>query len=151
MTEGFPRVWVFFYGTFMNVGVLADHGVTASETVPARVGGFELTIRPRVNLVASDRWCVYGGLVAVTHEDLARIYSGLDERFGVTYLSEAVLAETRDGALRPALCYVAQHMAAGPADGAYVRHLAACVRGLRLPEWYAMHVESFAPVEGETA
>lgn len=150
MTAGFRRVRVFFYGTFMNVGVLAEHGVTAGEAVPARVGGFELTIRPRVNLIASDRSCGYGGLVAVTHDDLARIYSGLEERFGLTYLPEAVLAETLDGALRPALCYIAPHMAAGPADGAYVKHLAVCVRGLGLPEWYALHVESFGPLEGDT-
>jgi hypothetical protein len=151
MSTEFRRVWVFFYGTFMNVGVLAEHGVIVSEAVPARVSGFELTIRPRVNLIASHRSCVYGGLVAVTHDDLARIYSGLEERFGLTYLPEAVLAETLDGALRPALCYIAPHMAAGPADGAFVRHLAACVRGLALPEWYALHVESFGPMEGETA
>lgn len=141
-----PRV--FFYGLFMEVHVLAEHGVIASESVPARVSGFELTIRPRVNLAPADRSCAYGGLVAVAHKDLARIYTALEERFGVTYLPEAVLAETLDGALRPALCYVAPNMKAGPADPAFVGQLASCVRRMALPEWYAIHVESFAWTKG---
>jgi len=150
MSTGMQRVWVFFYGTFIDIDVLAEHGAAASEAVSAKVGGFELTIGPRVNLIVSDRSCVYGGLVAVTHEDLARIYAGLEERFGVTYLPEAVLAETLDGMVRPALCYIAAHMTAGPADQAYVGQLAECVRALGLPEWYAAHVESFGPTEGKT-
>lgn len=136
------RVWVFFYGTFMNTAVLAEYGVIADESFPAKVSGFELTIRPRVNLVASDRFSVYGGLVKVTHDDLARIYSGLTSAFGITYHPEAVLAETTHAAHIPALCYIAQEMEDAPPDASYVRQLAACARKLRLPEWYALHIES---------
>lgn len=141
MSTESKRVWVFFYGTFMNIEVLAEYGVIAGESLPAKVPGFELTIRPRVNLVASDRSCVYGGLVKVTHDDLARIYSGLTSAFGITYHPEAVLAETLHGAYIPALCYIAQKMEDAPPDGAYVRQLAACARKLGLPEWYALHIE----------
>jgi Gamma-glutamyl cyclotransferase, AIG2-like len=143
MTTNRKKVWVFFYGTFMNVRVLAEHGVTVSQSIPARLSGVELMIRPRVNLVVSDRSCAYGGLVSITHEDLAQLYRDLADRFGLTYVPEAVLAETRDGLVRPALCYFADEMPEAAADPGYVRQLAQCVRDLGHPEWYALHVESF--------
>lgn len=145
------RVWVFFYGTFMSPGVLIEHGVTPGRTVPARLNGFELHIRPRGNLTRSDRWCAYGVITEVTHEDLARLYSDLEERFGLKYLPEPVLAEALDGTVRPALCYIAPHMDDAPATSDYVGQLAEAVRAAGLPEWYAELVESFGPEkEGST-
>lgn len=138
------RVWIFFYGTFMSPRVLAEQGVSAGVVVPARLNGYALTICPRVNLARSDRSCVYGALAALTHTDLSTIYSNLEERFGLTYLPEAVVAETLDGSLRPALCYLAPHMIEGDAEPAYIHQLAECVRELGLPDWYADFVESFA-------
>jgi hypothetical protein len=56
---------VFFYGTFMLAEVLAERGVTAGPVIPARLAGYELTIRPRVNLIRKpDAW-VFGSVVAV--------------------------------------------------------------------------------------
>jgi hypothetical protein len=145
MSEVSSKVWVFFYGTFMSPDVLAEHGVIVDEALPARLAGFELTVRPRVNLIRSDRSSAYGALVRVMHKDLAGIYAGLRENFGLIYEPEAVLAETLDGRLRPALCYLTQWTDGSAADPSYVKRLAECVRELGLPEWYALHVESFTP------
>lgn len=135
----------------MSPGVLIEHGVTPGRTVPARLNGFELHIRPRGNLTRSDRWCAYGVITEVTHEDLARLYSDLEERFGLKYLPEPVLAEALDGTVRPALCYIAPHMDDAPATSDYVGQLAEAVRAAGLPEWYAELVESFGPEkEGST-
>jgi hypothetical protein len=136
------QVWVFFYGTFMNPAVMKDYGVTVGAVSPAQLVGFDLTIRPRPNLVRCERTSVFGSLMLVTHTDLATIYSDLERRFGIKYLPEAVLATTLDGALRPALCYVAADMTDAPADPAFVNQLARCVRTMGLPDWYAAHVES---------
>jgi gamma-glutamyl AIG2-like cyclotransferase len=141
------RIWVFFYGAFMSPAVLLDYGVTPGRIVPARLNGYELSIRPRGNLARSDRSCVYGVIADVTHEDLARLYSDLEERLGLKYLPEPVLAETLDGTFRPALCYIAPHMDDGVATSDYVGQLAEAVRAAGLPEWYAKFVESFAPQE----
>jgi hypothetical protein len=119
--------------------------VIVDAVLPARLVGFELSVRPRVNLTRSDRSSAYGALVAVTHEDLAGIYAGLRENFGLIYQPEAVLAETLDGGLRPALCYITQGTGGSVADAGYVKRLAECVRALGLPEWYALHIESFGP------
>jgi hypothetical protein len=142
MTTSQPRVWVFFYGTIMNPAVMKDFGVTANEVVPAKLAGFDITIRPRPNLIRSEQMSVFGSLIAMTHEDLTAIYSGLEKNFRVRYLPEAVLATTLDGALRPALCYLAPHMSDAPPQPAFVKQLAECVRTMGLPEWYAAHVES---------
>jgi gamma-glutamyl AIG2-like cyclotransferase len=142
-TQG--HIWVFFYGTFMNRDVLINHGVTPTSIVPARLNGFELYIRPRVNLARSDRWCAYGVITEVTHEDLARLYSELERSFGLKYFPEPVLTEAFDGTVRPALCYLAPHMDDAPATKEYVNELAEAVRAAGLPEWYAELVESFGP------
>lgn len=136
-------IWVFFYGTIMNPAVMNDFGVTAGAVSPAKLAGFDLTIRPRPNLVRSERTHVFGSLMLVTHADLVTIYSHLERHFGVHYLPEAVLATTLDGTLRPALCYTVADMADAPADPAFVAQLAQCVRTMGHPEWYVSHVESF--------
>jgi len=142
MTPAVP-IHVFFYGTFMLARVVAEHGVTVGPVIPARVAGFELTIRPRVNLVRkADAW-VFGSVVAVAHADLDALYGDLAERFELTYRPEAVVAITETGALLPALCYIAPAMSAAAPDPSYVAELAECVRSLGHPEWYARHVESF--------
>jgi Gamma-glutamyl cyclotransferase, AIG2-like len=142
-----PAIWAFFYGTIMNPAVMKDFGVTATEVSPAKLTGFDLIIRPRPNLVRSERAIVFGSLMAVTHEDLSTIYSGLEKNFGIKYVPEAVLAMTRDGLFRPSICYIVPHMLDSAPDPAFVKQLAQCVRTMGHPDWYADHVESFsAPI-----
>jgi hypothetical protein len=148
MTAPQPLVWVFFYGTIMNPSAMKDLGAIANEVVPAKLAGFDITIRPRPNLVHSERASVFGSLITVTHDDLATIYSALEKNFGLKYLPEAVLASTLDGALRPALCYIAPDMADAAPDSKFVKQLAQCIRIMGLPEWYAAHVESLAEDTG---
>lgn len=141
---------VFFYGTTMNPEAMKGFGVTVADAWPAKLPGFELVIRPRPNLVPSDRGVVFGSLMAVTHEDLTTLYSGLEKSFGIKYLPEAVLVVGRDGFLVPALCYVVPRLPDAAPDPAFIKQLAYCVRLMGHPEWYAAHVESFgAPVTGE--
>lgn len=148
MSETQRRISVFFYGTFMSPRVLGEFGVVPAEVLPARLSGFELRVCPRVDVRPAERSSVYGALASITHEEAARLYTHLEESFGLKYLPEPVLAETLDGAYRPALCYTAPHMDDAPADQAYINQLADCVRELGLPEWYAAHVESFGPERG---
>jgi hypothetical protein len=143
MTTPRPAIWTFFYGTTMNPAVMKDFGVTA-DVCPAKLPGFDLVIRPRPNLIRSDRAVVFGSLMAVTHDDLTTIYSGLEKNFGIKYLPEAVLATTQDGFVLPALCYIVPHLPDSAPDPAFVKQLAQCVRSMGHPEWYAAHVESFS-------
>ena len=139
-------VSVFFYGTFMNPKVLAAYGIAAGEVLLAKLTDFELCIRPRVNLVASKGSVVYGSVARITPDDLDKIYSDLEKRYGLKYLPEPVLAEMLAGPtkIQPALCYIASYMPAAAPAPEYVKELADCARALNLPESYALHIESFA-------
>ena len=139
--------WVFFYGTTMKPEAMKGFGVTVVDACPAKLPGFELVVRPRPNLARSDRAVVFGSLMAVTHDDLTTLYSGLEKTFGIRYVPEAVLAMRRDGSVLPALCYLVPQLPDAPPDPAFIKQLAECVRSMGHPEWYAAHVESFsAPI-----
>src|SRR3954464_15957342 len=115
-----PTVWTFFYGSYINVGVLGEVDLLPKEWEVARLSGFDIVIRPRANLVRSERDCVFGIVATATHQDLSRLYAHAKDVLGETYLPEAVVVETASGALRPALCYLCHDMSPRPAEAAYV-------------------------------
>jgi hypothetical protein len=136
------RVRIFFYGTFMDASVLKGQGINSPAVIPARISGYELYMRPRVNLIRADRSFVYGSIAQLTHDEITKLYAGLEERFNLKYLPEAVLAETLDGNFRPVLCYIAPQMEESPPDSEYIRQMGAAARAAGLPEWYAVYLES---------
>ena len=101
-----PTIWVFFYGSYINMDVLREVEYTPEKWEVASLAGFDICIRPRANLVRSDQHSVYGILATGTHAELGRLYVHAKDVLGETYLPEAVLAETLDGKWNPALCYV---------------------------------------------
>jgi hypothetical protein len=66
MTE--PRVWTFFYGSYINFEVLREVDYLPEQWKVARLTGLDIRIRPRANLVRSDRHLVYGILTFVSKE-----------------------------------------------------------------------------------
>src|SRR5262245_46782172 len=86
----------------MDVEVLRQSGVTPANPRHAYVAEFELRIGQRATLVPSPGARAYGMLIALTHEELARLYSapGLEH-----YRPEAILAQPIEGTAVPALCY----------------------------------------------
>jgi hypothetical protein len=138
-----PKVWVFFYGSYINLDVLAEVELYPEQREVARLPGFDLRIAPRANLVRSDRDSVYGLLATATHRELARLYAHAHEVLGETYLPEAVLVETLDGRWRPAMTYLCHEMVPRPAEFAYVERIASPARSLGFPDWYVARIESF--------
>ncbi len=137
------NVWVFFYGTFMSAKILREYGITCEATIPAKLNGNELSIRPRVNLKKNDSCVSYGGLAHISHQDISRLYSDLNDKFGITYYPYPVIAELADGSLKPALCYISFDIRDSLADLEYVNELARCATGLEAPEAYIGHIKSF--------
>lgn len=68
------KVWVFFYGTFMSAKILRQYGLDCEKSYPAKISGYSLTIRPRVNLLKRSESTSYGGLALVKHSELASLY-----------------------------------------------------------------------------
>ena len=143
MTE--PKVWVLFYGSFINLDVLRGTGLAPDRVEVARLGGFDIVIRPLANLVRSDQHSVYGILVTATHAELGRLYDYARDKLGGTYLPEAVLAET-SGTWRPALCYIAPQMEPGTPSNDYVDRIVVPARQHGFPPWYLARLEAFRPV-----
>ena len=141
MTE--PRVWVFFYGSYMNFDVLQEVGLVPERWESARLDGFDIRIQPRANVVPSDQHCVYGIVATATHEELARLYAHAQDVLGEVYLPQAVLVRTLAGLWRPALCYVCPEMPPRPPDNAYVARIVEPARDFGFPKWYVARLESF--------
>jgi hypothetical protein len=143
MTE--PKVWTFFYGSYINPGVLREVNYVPQEWEVACLPGFDITIRPRANLTRSDQHSVYGILATGAHGELIRLYAHAKDVLGETYLPEAVLAATRDGKYRPAMCYICPAMDPRPATNDYIDRIVAPAREYGFPPWYIQRLESFRP------
>jgi hypothetical protein len=139
-----PKVWVFFYGSYINFDVLKEAGLVPSEWEVARLPGFDIRIAPRANLVRSDRDTVWGINATATHAELDHLYTAHAKGvLGETYLPEAVLTTTADGKLRPSMTYISPHMIARAAEGAYVERIAASAKNFGFPSWYLERIEGF--------
>jgi hypothetical protein len=144
-----PKVWVFFYGSYMNLDVLREVQLAPDRWEVARLSGFDVRIAPRANLVRSPADSVYGILATATHDELARLYAHARDVLGETYLPEPVLAEALDGGqLRPALCYLAPAMAPAPAAPDYLARILGPARDLGFPAWYLDRLASFSSSDG---
>lgn len=141
MTE--RRVWVFFYGLFMDSEVLRKYGLEPEGWRVAKLPGYDMQIASRGNLVPSDRHAVYGILVAATHEELARLYDKSNTTLPTQYFPEAVLVEASDGDRVPALCYVAPPAEGGAVDTEYVNALVGLARRFGFPQWYVERLDGF--------
>jgi cation transport regulator ChaC len=136
-------VWVFFYGSYINFDVLREVSLVPGQWEVARLSGFDIRIEPRANLVRSERDCVYGIVATATHQELSRLYAHAKDVLGETYLPEAVLVETLDGKLRPALCYIATAMEARPAAADYIERIVRPAKEFGFPAWYVERLQSF--------
>jgi hypothetical protein len=143
MTE--PRVWVFFYGSYMNFEVLREVDLAPAQWEVAVVSGFDIRIQPRANLVPSAEHRVYGIMATATHSELGRLYAHAKDVLGETYLPQAVLAETTAGTIRPALCYIAPQMEPRPATADYVERIVKPARQFGFPDWYLQRLQRFRP------
>lgn len=135
------EVTVFFYGGLMNPRMLARVGMNPAHRENATLAGFELTIRPYVNLRACETGTAFGQLMRVRHEDLERVYAQLKAR----YLPFPVLALGADARHVPALCYIAGEMPDAVADRDHVMLLLESAQQLAFPHWYLERIRGFLP------
>ena len=109
-----------------------------------RLLGFDIQIRPRANLVRSDRDSVYGIATTASHPELARLYAHARDVLGEVYLPEAVLVQLPSGLWRACLCYICPEMAPRPAELAYVGRIVEAAREFGFPTWYIDRLEKFS-------
>jgi hypothetical protein len=138
------RIWVFFYGSNINLDVLKAAGLVPAEWEVARAPGFDIRIAPTANLVRSDQHTVWRINAMATHSELAGLYTHyVQGTLGQTYLPEAILTITAEGKLRPAMTYISHDMAPGSVDSAYLDRITLPARQLGFPLWYLEKLEAF--------
>jgi hypothetical protein len=138
-----PKVTAFFYGSYMSLDVLKEVDLVPDRVEVARLQGFDIRIRPLANLVRSDEHSVYGILAAATHRELDRLYAHARDVLGGVYLPHPVVAQTLDGKLIPALCYIATTMESGSASNEYIDRILNPAKEHGFPVWYIKRLESF--------
>lgn len=134
------RIAAFFYGSFIRKEVMALAGFQPTRIEVAKLSGYDIAFDPHANIFRSDPHAVCGILVHPTHDELHRMYS----RDGVgVFLPEAVIVETSDQGLQPAMCYMPPARGTQPPDAAYVERLLEAARQHGFPAWYLDRLQSF--------
>lgn len=136
------RIAAFFYGSFIRRDVLAAGGFHPETVEVAQLNGHDITFDPHANVFRSSPHAVCGILVYPSHEELNRLYS--KDGVGV-FLPEAVVVETGDRRLVPALCYLPPARRDAPPDIAYVERIVAAGREHGFPAWYLDRLQAFLP------
>ena len=77
-----------------------------------------------------------------THDELERLYG---EDWVHAYLPEAVVVSIQDGALHPALCYIASAGTGEAPFENYMDHIIEPARELGFPPWYIERLERLKP------
>ena len=128
------RIDTFFYGLFMDAGLLRSSGIDPANPRKAYVENYALRVGDRATLVPSVGARAHGMLMALTHLELERLYGapGLD-----LYRAEAALARQPDAAPVAALCYnVPVGPRAGLRNSSYAVRLQETLRNLGFPAEY---------------
>ena len=140
MPQTQKRIAAFFYGSFIRRDVMALGGFHPETVEVAKLNGYDITFDPHANIFRSGQHAVCGVLVYPSHEELNKLYS----RDGVgVFLPEAVVVETSNNRMLPAICYMPPGRNDKPADLAYVELIIKAGRGHGFPEWYVSRLEEF--------
>jgi hypothetical protein len=124
---------VFFYGLFMDEGLLATKGIEPSEVKIGFVDGYDLRIGERATLVRRPDSRAYGAMMEIAANEAAELYA---EESVADYLPEPVIVELSDGTQVEATCYnLPSDKVAGTNDD-YAESLLVVATNLGLPESY---------------
>jgi hypothetical protein len=133
-THVIPRtVDVFFYGLFMDMGLLQQRGLHLSHPQVASLYGYDIVIGDRATLIPRAEVRVYGIVTGLIFADIDTLYAEPSVR---EYRPEAVLVTREDGRQVPALCYTLPQVADAPRNTTYAVRLLALAKTLAFPEVY---------------
>jgi hypothetical protein len=138
LNEG-RRIDIFFYGLFMDEGLLRKKGLRPANRRLATVDNHELRIADRATLVPASGSQVEGVIFSLTHSELEALYADPSVN---AYRPEAVLAQLTDDSRIPALCYnlPAPDSAAGR-DPEYAARLRALAANIGLSAGYVASIQ----------
>ena len=124
---------VFFYGLFMDEGLLAKKGIVPSDAVVGYVDGFSLRIGERATLLRFAGTRAYGVMMEISSVEVKNLYS---ESSVADYVPEPVTVQLVDGSQVEASCYILPGDKITGTNKGYAEALLDVAKELDLPESY---------------
>ena len=141
-----PKIWVFFFGAYINFSVLREVDLIPEEFRVATLSGYRLNIEPTATLSREPGSTVWGIMATATHEELRRLYVEHAKIFlGGDYFPRAVTVTDLNDNIIPALCYICDDMKAVPAGAEYIEQIARPAEEYGFPKDYVKMIRSFGP------
>ena len=126
-------VAVFFYGLFMDESLIRSKGIQPLRTAFGFVDGYRLRIGARATLEVEASGRVYGVLMSISREELAKLYS---YDTVADYVPEKVSVTLANGATESAVCYLLPPGKLQGTNSAYADSLLQLATRLGFPEDY---------------
>ena len=139
---------VFFYGLFMDEGLLEGKGVKPANVRLGFVDGYRLRIGKRATLEHRPGCRAYGVVMEIARREAAELYA---EASVADYLPEAVVVELMDGTRCAATCY---NLPADKVTGTnkdYAVSLLAVASELGLPDSYLDEIRRASVDDGTSS
>ena len=124
---------VFFYGLFMDEGLLEAKGVKPQRARVGFVTGYKLRIGERATLVPAPGARAYGIVMTLERKAVDVLYR---EESVADYRPEPVTVELIEGERVSAVCYNLASETVSGTNRAYARSLLALATRLALPDEY---------------
>ena len=135
------HVNVFFYGLFMDMGLIQQRGLAPHNPQAARLDGYDIDIRDRATLIRHAAARVYGMVTGLTHEDIGRLYADPSVR---DYRPEAVLVTLADDRQVPAWCDTLPQVTGARRNTVYAVRLVEVAKTLAFPGAYLDRLQKLA-------
>lgn len=141
-----PKIWVFFFGAYINFSVLREVDLIPEEYRVATLNGFELKIAPTATLIRKPGSVVWGIIATATHEELRRLYVDHAKIFlGGDYFPRAVTVTDSNDNIIPALCYICDDMQPKTAEADYIEKIVRPAEEYGFPKDYVNMIRGFGP------
>ena len=135
------HVNVFFYGLFMDMGLLQQRGLAPSHPQVARLAGYDIDIREHATLICNAAARVYGMVTGLTYKELGTLYVDPSVR---DYRPEAVVVTLADARQVPAWCYNLPQVTGSPRNTGYAVRLVEVAKTLAFPGDYLDRLQMLA-------
>ncbi|HUQ20524.1 MAG TPA: gamma-glutamylcyclotransferase [Gemmatimonadaceae bacterium] len=126
-------ITVFFYGLFMDVGLLRSKGIEPGNVQRATLDGFGLRIGERATLWPDENSKAYGLVMTLSQRDVDSLYSAPDL---AAYRAETITVRLEDGSSTSAVCYNLAKAPSGEPNPVYVEKLGKLAARVGFPSGY---------------
>ena len=134
------RESIFFYGLFMDEGLLRQKGLNPMDFKLACVAGYGLRIGERATLEISKTEEVFGSIVKLRAEELEQLYG---EESVADYIPTRLAATDMEGNHIEAISYILPMERLSGQNPEYARALSLVASKVGLPNTYLRTIEAW--------